>query len=110
MDSSTIGKAGVQRNKNVAPNPKSVGPASVAGVEKNEATGFAAVRGGAGATANTKHGGHGQGSGGPSFAAQKEARGHHDASGLFAAQKGRAPVRGPGMSSPKKGVEDWGAR
>src|SRR4051812_18201145 len=44
------------------------------------------------------------GGGGPSFGAQGSARGHQDAAGLFAAQKGHAPKRSPGKVSPKNGV------
>ena len=75
------------------------GPATVAGVEKFEQGNFAAVRGGAGQTQNTKHGGHGKDSGGPDLAFAKEPRAHNDASALFAAQKGHSPKRSAGQKT-----------
>jgi hypothetical protein len=103
MDSSDIGKAGVQRNKNVEPNPEHTS------YNNWEAVDPSGVRGGPKA-GSSAHGGHSAESGSPSFAAQGTARGHKDASGAFSAASGRAPKRGPGMTSPKRGVENWGAR
>jgi hypothetical protein len=61
---------------------------------------FDSTAGGPG-NANAGHGGHGHNTGVGNFSAQKEARGHKDASGLFMAQSGHAPKRSAGKVTPK---------
>jgi len=91
---------GTGSGADIGPKLSKVGPATVAGMEKWEPVAFDQVRGGAGQVENTAHKGHGSGSGGPKPSAQKEARGHKDASALFTAQSGRSPKRSAGKTTP----------
>jgi hypothetical protein len=81
------------------PTPKPAGPASIAGMEKFEPVAFDQVAGGPG-NAAAGHGGHGKGTGAVDAGFAKESRGIHDASGLFAAQKGHSPKRSAGTKTP----------
>jgi hypothetical protein len=73
---------------------------------KFEPVPFDQVAGGPG-NAHAGHGGHGKGTGAVSLADKAAARGHNDASSMFAAQKGHSPKRSAGK---KTGTDEKTAR
>jgi hypothetical protein len=79
--------------------PDTLGTLQRDATKKFEAVAFDQVAGGPG-NAHAGHGGHGTNTGTVDAGFAKESRGIKDASGLFAAQKGHSPKRGPGTKTP----------